>query len=317
MDEFEIIRKYFDRESESDTVISGIGDDGAVTRPSAGNDIVTVIDTMVAGVHFPLSLDPADIGYRVVAVNLSDIAAMGAKPKWMTLALTLSESDPAWLAAFAAGLFEAADEHGVVLVGGDTTRGNELVVTIQIAGEVEPGKEMLRSGAKAGDAIYVTGTIGDAAAGLSVLQSGAPRNNDIEYLIRRFARPTARVEFGLEIATLASAAIDLSDGLFTDIEKLMNASKTSGVLEINEIPLSPQLCATMAPEDAARFALGGGDDYELAFASSENPDQVKALGDKHGVSVTRVGFVVAGEGLTCTQGGTPYDYRSDGYRHFH
>jgi thiamine-monophosphate kinase len=317
MDEFEIIRKYFDRESDSDSVITGIGDDGAVTRPDPGNDIITVIDTMVAGIHFPLSLDPADIGYRAVAVNLSDIAAMGATPKWMTLALTMSDSDPAWLAAFAAGLFQAADEHGVALVGGDTTRGNELVVTIQIAGAVEPGKAMLRSGAKAGDAIYVTGPAGDAAAGLSILQSGAPRNADIDYLVHRFARPTARVEFGRAISTIATAAIDLSDGLFTDIEKLLNASNVSGVLEINEIPLSSQLRATMSPDDALRFALGGGDDYELAFTSSAREDAIREIAGNFDVTVTCIGSVVGGDGLTCTQDGAPFDYRSDGYRHFH
>ncbi len=317
MDEFEIIRRYFQRESADESVIIGIGDDGAVTRSASGRDLVTVIDTMVAGVHFPPSLDPTEIAYRSVAVNLSDIAAMGAKPKWMTLALTLSESDPSWLAEFSRGLFEAADEHGVALVGGDTTRGNELVVTVQIAGEVEPGKEILRSGAKAGDAIYVTGTIGDAAAGLSILQSGAPRNDDINYLVSRFARPTARVGPGRAISSIATAAIDLSDGLFTDLEKMMLASKVAGVLEINEIPLSSQLRATMASEDALRFALGGGDDYELAFTSSATADAIQEIANKFDVTVTCIGSVAEGAGLTCTQDGAPYDYKSDGYRHFH
>jgi thiamine-monophosphate kinase len=272
---------------------------------------------MVAGVHFPQSLHPADIGFRAVAVNLSDIAAMGATPKWMTLASTLSEADQSWLGSFAKGLFAAADEHSVALIGGDTTRGNETVVTVQIAGEVDPGTAILRSGAGAGDSIYVTGTVGDAAAGLSILQSGAPRNDDIDYLVQRFARPQARVEFGGAISAAATAAIDLSDGLFTDIEKLMTASNVSGVIELNEIPLSTQLRATMSADDALRFALSGGDDYELGFTSSASADTIKEIANKFDVTVTRIGTVDEGEGLSCTLDGKPHDFSHDGYRHFH
>lgn len=317
MDEFEIIRQYFQRDSTDESVIVGIGDDGAVTRPAAGRDTVTVIDTMVSGVHFPPSLNPADIGYRAVAVNLSDIAAMGATPKWMTLALTLDEADPSWLDAFAEGLFTAADEHGVTLVGGDTTRGNETVVTIQLAGEIEADTAMQRSGASVGDSIYVTGTVGDAAAGLSILQSGAPHNDDIDYLLQRFARPQARVKLGQAIAAVATAAIDLSDGLFTDIEKLLTASGVSGVIDLTEIPLSAQLRATMSEEDALRFALAGGDDYELGFTSSASADTIKAIAHRFNVTVTNIGSIREGHGLSCTLDGTPHDFSHDGYRHFH
>jgi len=317
MDEFDIIRQYFQRESTDESVIIGIGDDGAVSRQSPGRDLVTVIDTMVADVHFPLSLDPSNIGYRAVAVNLSDIAAMGAKPKWMTLALTLSEADSSWLADFAEGLFAAADQHGVALIGGDTTRGNETIVTIQITGEVDPDMAMLRSGAQVGDSIYVSGTVGDAAAGLSILQSGAPQNDDIDFLVQRFARPQARVDLGRAISSVATSAIDLSDGLFTDIEKLMTASGVSGAIELNDVPLSVQLRATMAPEDALRFALGGGDDYELGFTSSAAVDTIKEIADKFDVTVTRLGSVSEGEGLSCMLDGKPYDFSHDGYRHFH
>lgn len=317
MDEFEIIRQYFQRDSTDERVVVGIGDDGAVTRPAAGRDVVTVIDTMVSGVHFPPSLHPADIGYRAVAVNLSDIAAMGATPKWMTLALTLREAEPSWLAAFAEGIFAAADEHGVTLVGGDTTRGNETVVTIQLTGEIEPGKAMQRSGAGAGDSIYVTGTVGDAAAGLSILQSGAPHNDATGYLVQRFARPQARVNPGQAIAAVATAAIDLSDGLFTDIEKLITASGVSGVIELDEIPLSAQLRATMSAEDALRFALAGGDDYELGFTSSATGDTIKEIARTFNVTVTRIGSIREGKGLACTLDGKPHDFSHDGYRHFH
>ena len=316
MDEFEIIRRYFERDTSDDSVLVGIGDDGALTRAEPGRDLVTVIDTMVAGVHFPHFLDPSDIGYRAVAVNLSDIAAMGATPKWMTLALTLHEAEPVWLQEFAGGLFAAANEHGVVLIGGDTTHGDEAVVTIQITGEVEPGSAMLRSGAVAGDSVYVTGTVGDAAAGLSILQSGAPRNDDIDYLVQRFARPTARVDLGRAIASVASAAIDLSDGLYTDTDKLLSASHVSGIIEVNQIPLSLQLRNTMAPSDALQFALGGGDDYELCFTSAASHETIYEIAEKTGVPVTCIGIVADGAGLTCTEDGATYDYTSAGYRHF-
>jgi len=228
MDEFEIIRHYFERAVSDDSIRVGIGDDGAVLRPDAGRDLVTVIDTLVSEVHFPRTLSPADIGYRSVAVNLSDIAAMAGRPRWMLLALTLSDSDPSWLASFSSGLFAAAEEFDLTLVGGDTTRWQETAISIQITGDVVVDKALTRSGANPGDSIYVTGTPGDASAGLAVLQSGAPRSRDVDYLIKRFARPNARVAIGQEIAEHASAAIDLSDGLFTDIEKLLTASAVSG-----------------------------------------------------------------------------------------
>jgi thiamine-monophosphate kinase len=316
VDEFEIIRRYFERQTIDDSVLVGIGDDGALTRPAAGRDLVTVIDTLVAGVHFPQSLDPADIGYRAVAVNLSDIAAMAATPRWMTLALTMQYAEPAWLEGFSNGLFDAAMEHSVTLVGGDTTRGPETVVTVQITGDVRIDAALLRSGAAAGDSIYVTGSIGDAAAGLSVLQSGSPRTDDIDFLVHRFARPQARVTAGKAIAAIASAAIDLSDGLFTDVAKLLSASQVSGNIEVRQIPLSSQLSNTMAPADALRFALGGGDDYELCFTSAASRADIDQIAGELDVPVTCIGIVAEGEGLTCTDVGRAYDYASDGYRHF-
>lgn len=317
MDEFEIIRQYFDRESADENVLVGIGDDGAVTRPSAGRDLVTVIDTIVSGVHFPSDLSPADIGYRAVAVNLSDMAAMAATPRWMTLALTLNRAEPSWLEGFAQGLFSAADEYDVILIGGDTTRGNDVVVTVQLTGEVEAGAMLLRSGASAGDSIYVTGTIGDAAAGLSVLQSGAPQDDDSVYLVNRFARPKARVCAARNIAHFASAAIDLSDGLFTDIGKLLMASGVSGRIELNRIPLSPQLRRTMATDDALRAALGGGDDYELCFTTAATEDEVDRVSRQSGVAMTCIGVVESGAGLRCTLDGRQFDYHDEGYLHFH
>jgi thiamine-monophosphate kinase len=235
----------------------------------------------------------------------------------MTLALTLADSDPAWLEDFSRGLFAAADEHDLILVGGDTTRGTETVVSVHIIGDVEPGKAMTRAGAEPGDGIYVTGTVGDAAAGLSILQSGLPHSDDVDYLLARFTRPEARVAAGAALAAVAHAAIDLSDGLFTDLEKLLAASGVAGYLEVNDVPLSSQLTNLMDADDALRFALGGGDDYELCFTASVAEGKIAAVMESSGVAVTRVGRVATGSGLECTKNGAAYPYRDTGYRHFH
>ncbi len=317
MDEFEIIRRYFERESSGADVRVGVGDDGAVLIPSQDRDLISVVDTLVSGIHFPETLAAADIGYRSVAVNLSDVAAMGARPKWMTLALTLAHSEAVWLDGFSRGLFEAADEHELALVGGDTTRGSETVISIQIIADVEPGKAMTRGGAEPGDAIYVTGTLGDAAAGLSILQSGLPNSDDVDFLIRRFARPAARVAAGEVIASIAHAAIDLSDGLYSDLEKLLVASDVSGTLELADIPLSSHIANLMGQDDAMRFALGGGDDYELCFTARIAEEKISQIADSVGVAITRVGQVAEGGGLQCTSNGDAYNYQDVGYRHFH
>jgi thiamine-monophosphate kinase len=307
VDEFELIRRYFQRQTLAPEVLTGIGDDGAVVRPPKGKELVTVIDTLVAGTHFPDSLDAADIGYRVVAVNLSDIAAMGAQPRWMTMALTLVETDADWLERFATGLYEAAAEWNVQLVGGDTTQGSGLVVSIQMTGDVDPGQAIHRSGAKVGDAIYVTGTLGDAAAWLG--QDAAVSEND--YLAARFARPTARVGTGLALAGVANAAIDISDGLVADLSKVLEASEVGAELHIDRLPLSAELIATAGPKSARRFAMGGGDDYELCFTLPESqlpPDLPSAI--------TEIGRVSDSGQLVCLDQGVVVPFDHSGYRHF-
>ena len=188
VDEFELIQKHFVRSGEVAGVSTGIGDDGAVLQPDPGKELIAVMDTLVEGIHFPDATDPFDIGYRVVAVNLSDVAAMGGRPRWMTLALTLPLAEEAWVARFAQGLHAAAEEFELTLVGGDTTTGKTLVVSVQIIADVDTGKAIKRSGAQPGDYIYVTGTVGDAAAGLERITSGEPH----PYLSARFLRPNAR-----------------------------------------------------------------------------------------------------------------------------
>lgn len=305
MDEFELIRRYFDRNRKGPGVVIGIGDDGAVLAPDADAEQLQVIDTLVEGVHFPAATSPADIAYRSVAVNLSDIAAMGGRPRWMTLALTLTDASEPWLAAFSTGLFEAADEYGVELVGGDTTRGESIVVTIAMSGDVEKGGALLRSGAQPGDTVYLTGTTGDAAAGLSMLQRG----EFDEYLVSRFLRPTPRIATGRALVGKASAAIDVSDGLVGDLKKLLRASDVGAKINIDKLPLSDALRAGFDTDEQMRFALTGGDDYELCFTASE-----ATVADIDGI--TAIGEITASGELQCLLNGDVVQVDDSGYRHF-
>jgi thiamine-monophosphate kinase len=305
MDEFELIRRYFTRSGDATDVATGIGDDGAVLTPDATQQQIQVIDTLVEGVHFPSDTGPADIGYRAVAVNLSDIAAMGGRPRWMTLALTLNNADERWVDAFATGLFDAADPFDVDLIGGDTTSGPIAVVTVNISGEVEQGGALLRSGARPGDAIYVTGTLGDAAAGLSFLQRG--ESNDV--LVQRFLRPTPRIEIGRALVGRASAAIDVSDGLAGDLRKLLTASGVGGEIHIDKLPISDTLRTQSSPQQQNQWALCGGDDYELCFTAKED-----AVADIAGI--TQIGRVTESGRLNCLMNGDVVEIDDSGYRHF-
>jgi thiamine-monophosphate kinase len=283
----------------------GIGDDGAVLTPRPDQQQIQVIDTLVEGVHFPADTSPEDIAYRAVAVNLSDIAAMGGCPRWMTLALTLKTSDEQWVKSFAAGLFTAADEFDVALVGGDTTSGPIVTVTVTVTGDVPTGAAILRSGAKVGDGIFVTGTLGDAAAGLQLLQAGESN----EVLQQRFLRPTARIEIGQQLLGKASAAIDVSDGLVGDLKKLLVASGVGGEIEIEMLPLSAALRQRFDSAEQRQLALTGGDDYELCFTASETV--VEDVAD-----ITRIGSVTKSTELVCRLNGEIVDIDDSGYRHF-
>lgn len=317
MDEFELIRQYFTRASAGSGVRVGVGDDGAVMRPEEGRDLVAVVDTLVEGVHYPENLSATDIGYRAVAVNLSDIAAMAGRPRWMTLALTLRVADRHWLADFSKGLFTAADEHGVSLVGGDTTRGEQTVISVQITGDIDPDLVLTRSGAGPGDLIYVSGSPGDAAAGLHLIEKNSLGSESARKLANKFRHPVARIELAQKIAPLASAAIDVSDGLYADLQKLLLASSMSGQIELNTLPLSAEITAQFDSEAARRFSLGGGDDYELCFTlAAENEALLDDAIRGAGVNVTRIGIVDEGQGLACTNNGIAFDYVDNGYLHF-
>jgi thiamine-monophosphate kinase len=305
VDEFGIIRRYFTRDAKQPGVVVGVGDDGALLEPTPGLLQVQVIDTLVEGTHFLSNMDAADVGYRVVAVNLSDIAAMGARPRWMTLALTLWDKDEDWVERFASGLFAAASEHDVALVGGDTTAGDAVVASIHMTGEVEAGKALLRSGARVGDTLYVTGTVGDAAAGLSLIESG----QGDDFLSRRFLRPNARVGKGRELAGRAHGAIDLSDGLIGDLRKMLDASGVGAEVEVDRVPLSAALASRFDADAALGFAMTGGDDYELCFTA--RPEAMAGIED-----ITAIGTIVEGKDLVCRRGGTVVEFDDRGYRHF-
>ena len=305
MDEFDLIRRYFSRDARAPGTSVGVGDDGAVLQPTPGTEQVQVTDTLVEGVHFPANISARDIGYRAVAVNLSDIAAMAARPRWMTLALTLLDKDEGWVEAFAAGLYEAAAEHGVSLVGGDTTQGDSVVITLHVSGEVDEGGALLRSGAQPGDTVFVTGTVGDAAAGLELLHEGVVDGE----LVRRFLRPSARIATGLRLGGRAHAAIDLSDGLVADLKKLLDASGVGALLEIDKVPLSDALRSCFDIDSARQFALTGGDDYELCFTAPAD-----AVADIDGI--TAIGKVTESRDLVCRHEGEIVEVDVSGYRHF-
>ncbi len=320
MDEFALIEEIIvPRAGYRADVVLGIGDDGAVVIPPLGEELVIVADTLVAGVHFPPQLAPADIGYRAVAVNLSDIAAMGAEPRWATLALTLPEANRDWLTEFMRGMHEALAAHSVQLIGGDTTRG-PLTMTVQIIGSVPRGQALTRHGARPGDAIFVSGSLGDAAAGLSILQREPATSEDEVALIQRFARPTARVALGQALRGIASSCIDISDGLLGDLGHIATRSACSAMVDAAKVPASAALLAGHTAAVARDLGLTGGDDYELCFtlpAASLVPheDQLRRQFDLYRIG-TMTDTAAAGEVVVMDDAGKPMQISRRGYRHF-
>jgi thiamine-monophosphate kinase len=322
MREFEIIERYFSRPVGDDDVLLGVGDDAALLR--AAGTIAVTVDTLVEGVHFLAGVDAEALGHRVLAVNLSDLAAMGARPRWCTLALTLAEAEPAWIERFARGFYDLAARFDVSLVGGNLARG-PLSATLQLIGTVEPDAALRRSGGRPGDDVYVSGTLGDAAAGLAILTSrssnagGAP-TADAAALVERFLRPRPRVELGLALAGIASAAIDVSDGLAADLGHLCRASGCLAVVDVERLPLSPELVAQCSADAALERAVGGGDDYELCFtAAPARAARIEAAAAAAGTRVQRIGRLVearAGGGIAWRRGGAPYAPAAGGYVHF-
>ena len=319
MDERTLIQTCFDRPSSAAgagrrDVIAGIGDDAAVLRVEPGFDLVVATDMVVAGTHFPEGIPPASIGHRALAVNLSDLGAMAAEPLWFSLALSLPVADEAWTSAFAQGMFALADRHAITLIGGDTVRG-PLGATVTVHGRARPGCAVLRTGAAPGDGIWVTGHPGDAVAGRLLLPA-ADNRPEAEALRQRFLYPEPRVREGLQLAGIATAMLDVSDGLDDDIRKLMEASGMGAELDAASLQLSAAL-RLVRPADAVELALTGGDDYELCF-TVRPADEARLRGVAAGwsVPVTRIGTVVARPGCEWWLDGRPFAVPDTTYRHF-
>ena len=319
--EFDIIKRYFDRpefKTKQDVFLLGIGDDAALIKPDAKQKLAISIDTLNAGIHFPLETSAEDIAYKALAVNLSDMAAMGATPRWFTLALSLPEPDNDWLARFASSLFDMAQQYQVTLVGGDTTRGL-LSVTIQIAGELEQEKALLRAGAQVGDLIYVSGTLGDAALGLALLNDKSFNVNKAQYLLSRLHRPTPRVEIGKAINTIAHACIDISDGLFADLGHILAASEVGANVYIEKLPHSTEALNLLAQyhEYQEQF-MRGGDDYELCFCvAKENQEKLKKLSLNFDCQISCIGEITRSNELYCLdEKGHPVSLNQQGFDHF-
>ncbi|HEX7044003.1 MAG TPA: thiamine-phosphate kinase [Burkholderiales bacterium] len=318
MTEFELIRTFFASPplARADVAVP-VGDDAAAVDVPAGMQAVLTTDVLVAGVHFFEDVDPAALGHKALAVNLSDLAAMGAEPAWFLLDLTLPRVDTAWLAAFAQGMYALARRHEVQLIGGDTSRG-PLAIAVTAVGLVPRGAALRRAGARPGDGVYVTGTLGDAAFALAE-RTGTPRCTAAEraLLDERLERPTPRVVEGLALRGVASSAIDVSDGLLADLGHVLAASGVGARLRLEAIPLSA-VYRRHLHEIGWEAALAGGDDYELCFTvPAANEAALAALAAERGLAVTRIGEITAGEELAIyDETGRRYEPARRGHEHF-
>ncbi|HEX9391830.1 MAG TPA: thiamine-phosphate kinase [Usitatibacteraceae bacterium] len=295
--EFSLIERFFTRPAATPgRALLGIGDDCALIRATAGEALAISTDTLVAGTHFFADADAGKLGHKALAVNLSDLAAMGATPRYVTLALTLPHIDEVWLAAFSRGFFALADVWQVELIGGDTTRG-PLSMTLTVLGAVEAGRALRRDGAKAGDEVWVSGTLGGAALALLHLQAKivlAPR--PLAVAEERLHRPLPRTQLGQDLLGIATAAIDISDGLLADLGHICERSRLAASIERAAIPMSPALLGVRADlRDAC--VLAGGDDYELCFtAPAAQRTRIEALAGTLALSLTRIGVMQAPDG---------------------
>ncbi len=317
MKEFQLIRKI-----QRETAVSfssdcdhgvrlGIGDDAAVLEVPTGQHLVAATDTLNAGVHFPVDTSAFDIAYKCLAVNLSDLAAMGATPRWALLSLSLPQANAAWIQSFAAGFKSLAEVYGISLVGGDTTSG-PLSVSLTALGYIEPGKQLTRSGAKPGDLIVVSGTLGGAARVLDLLE--AEKSATERHLLDR---PQPRVSLGQALKAHANACIDVSDGLLADLSHMLKASDCGASLEIEDLPYDDSLAGL---EDGLRwnYQLSGGDDYELLFTlPPEHSELLATWGQQLDIGLTVIGEIEGDTGITCLKkDGTVYEPQSAGFEHF-
>jgi thiamine-monophosphate kinase len=318
LSEFALIARYFDRSRPRDRLVRlGVGDDCALITPVAGETLAVSSDMLVEGRHFFTGADPEKLGHKALAVNLSDLAAMGARPMAFTLALALPSADETWLAAFAKGLFALADAERIELIGGDTTRGpRNLCITVM--GSVPEDQALRRDAARAGDDLWVSGTLGDARVALEALQQKISLTPTLLALAEpRLHQPTPRCALGLALRGIAHAAIDVSDGLLGDLGHVLSRSQLSAVIETDRLPAGPVLMQ-QPPERRLEYLLNGGDDYELCFtAAPAQRDAVYSAAASAETAVTRIGHLTHGSGVTLLDAaGGPLSFVSRSFDHF-
>lgn len=313
--EFDLIERIRQRAITRDDVILGIGDDAAIVQVPPGRHLVVATDTLNAGVHFPAGTAPADIGWKALAVNLSDLAAMGAEPAWCTLSLSLPDGDAAWLDGFLDGFLALAARHRIALVGGDTTRG-PLSISVTVHGLIEPGRVLRRDAAQVGDDLWISGTLGDAAGALALLSSGVAVDADRLSMLRaRLDRPTPRIELGIALVGVAHACIDISDGLLADLGHICRASGVAAEVQVETLPASKPLSAAFDADTRLTLQATGGDDYELCFTAPV--DARGRIANEFAAAVSRIGRIVPGAGIHAFNlDGRPWLPARTGYVHF-
>jgi len=314
--EFELISRHFARPAAN--AVLGVGDDCALVDITNGMDLAVSTDSMVSGTHFFPDVDPETLGHKALAVNLSDMAAMGAQPYWVLLALTLPGVDHAWLAAFAKGFFDLAEEFEVLLVGGDTTRG-PLALNVTIMGEVPAGAALRRSGAKVGNDVWVSGNVGDAALAVAHRYGKIVLSEpDYREAVMRLYEPTPRVALGQALRGLATAAIDISDGLLADLTHICRLSGVGATMEVDKVPVSAIGAKHIGSDEGRTAILAGGDDYELCFTANPNSrDSIQELENVLGVPLTRIGQIKRGKGVSLLdEDDKPVKIDGRGYDHF-
>lgn len=314
--EFDLIRRHFTRPTNH--TVLGVGDDAALISVAPGNELAISADMLVAGTHFLADADPYQLGWKSLAVNLSDIAAMGALPKWATLAIALPEANESWIAEFAKGFFACAERYQVDLIGGDTTRG-PLSISVQIMGEVASGKAIRRSGAKAGDEIWISGTLGAAALALAALQQRyVLTESELDACLPALHMPQPKVELGLLLHLFAHSAIDISDGLLADLGHILECSNLGAEINLQHIPCIKAVSNHLADQQVQKMVLAGGDDYELCFtAPARNHAEIAKLAQLLALPLSRIGIVTSSSGLVVRGlDNEIMDMKETGFDHF-
>ena len=322
MSEFDLINQFFkNTKVKRDDVLLGIGDDCAMLSPPPGKILAVSTDTLISGVHFPLTTSAEDIAYKALAVNLSDLAAMGAEPAWVSLAISLPDSNTNWLDAFMRGFNELAEQFNVALIGGDTTQG-ALSITVNVTGFLDADTALRRSNAKVGDSIFVTGNIGDASIALDVILNEITTKKCFtdkhkNYCVDRLNRPYPQVLAGKLLTAFPIAAIDISDGLKADLNHVCKASGVGAILDLEKIPVSEALLAFYGNEPDWQTILSAGDDYELCFTCPEEQIiEMQSLIESNNIKITCIGKIVSGTDVQCMYEDNLLNFEKTGYNHF-